>query len=84
MVRNFKFIECFQNIGASWSLLPDIALTENYVCKLYGSKLKTVNQLSFMEEKKSFKFFVILGKLVFKIHENQMTNALNLVVFKIN
>ena len=37
-----------------------------------------------MEEKKSFKFFVILGKLVFKIHENHMTNALNLVVFKIN
>ena len=37
-----------------------------------------------MEEKKSFKFFVILGKLIFKIHENQMTDALNLVVFKIN
>ena len=43
MVRNPKFIECFQNLGASWSLLPDIALIENYVCKLYGSKLKTVN-----------------------------------------
>ena len=43
MVRNPKFIECFQNLGASWSFLPDIALIEKYVCKLYGSKLKTVN-----------------------------------------
>ena len=83
MVRNPKFIECFQNIGASWSLLPDIALIENYVCKLYGSELKT-ELAKLYGRKKSFKFFVILGNLVFKIHENHMTNALNLVVFKIN
>ena len=37
MFRNPKFMDCFQNLGASWSLLPDI------VCKLYGSTLKTVN-----------------------------------------
>ena len=48
MTKNEAFVGCFTELGRSWSLTDDIQrFLEQYVCKLYGSKKKSVNAVRF-------------------------------------